>query len=292
MMIPILSTLLWNLIAPAAVSALAVATAQRLGRAGGPGRWGVAAGLGLGYLTGQVGILGWPPFPAVVAHEWVAWLALAGAALGAFEAARPASGWATWGVRAAFVGGLLGVLLRSRFAESWTLAGSVAWGVGLGSVILASWWNLEAQAERIPGPGWMFHLGLVSAGWAAVQVLSGGDPAGRLDGVLASTALGALPVVGLRPGLALSRGGPAVALTVLAGLGLVGYFSSGVPAASALLLTLAPWVPWVDRVGPIRRRAPWTRAAVRGLAVLLAVGAAVLIAEAGSMAPIEDGSSP
>ena len=80
----------------------------------------------------------------------------------------------------------------------------------------------------------------------------------------------------------------------LTGLGLTGYFYSpdpGVPALSAILLALAPWAPWIDRIGPIRRRSPWTRATVRGLAVLLVVGAGVLVAEAGSSQMLEEGSS-
>jgi hypothetical protein len=82
-----------------------------------------------------------------------------------------------------------------------------------------------------------------------------------------------------------------VATTVLAGLGLTGYFYSEVPALSAILLALAPWAPWIDRIGPIRRRSPWTRAAVRGLAVLLAVGAAVLVAVTATSRALEEGSS-
>jgi hypothetical protein len=289
----IVSVLIWNLLAPAALAASVVALARRLARAKWPGHWGVAAGLGLAYLVGHWGILGRPPFPGVDALHWVAWLAVAAAVLGAFEAARPLPAWATWLIRGLFVAALLGLVLGSEVPR-WGAVQAVAWLVGLEAVLLASWWNLEAQAERIPGPGWMFHLGLVSAGWAAVQVHSGGASAGQLDGVLASAALGALPVVEIRSGPALSRGGPAVALAVLAGLGLAGTFYSypvGVPAASAVLLILAPWAPWVDRIGPIRRRSPWTRAAVRGLAVLLAVGAAVLVAEAGGHPTPTDESS-
>jgi hypothetical protein len=287
----ILSTLIWNLLAPAAIAAAMVALARRLARAGWKAPWGVAAGLGLGYFVGHWGILGRPPFPGVDSKDWVAWLALLAALLGMLEAARSPSVWLTWGLRAIFVAGILALVLRSNVENRWAVGEAAAWLGGLGVVVLASWWNLESQAERIPGPGWMFHLGLISAGWAAVQVLSGGAAPGQLDGVLASTALGALPVVGLRPGPALSRGGPAVATTVIAGLGLTGYFYSEVPALSAILLALAPWAPWIDRIGPIRRRSPWTRAAVRGLAVLLAVGAAVLVAVTASSRALEEGSS-
>jgi hypothetical protein len=287
----IVSTLIWNLLAPALVSALMVALGRRLARAGWKARWGVAAGLGLGYFLGHWGILGWPPFPGVDTKDWVAWLALMAALIGIFEASRSPSVWITWGIRAVFVAAFLTLVLRSKVQQSWAVGESIACLGGLGIVLLASWWNLESQAERIPGPGWMFHLGLISAGWAAVQVLSGVASFGQLDGVLASTALGALPVIGLRPGLALSRGGPAVATTVVSGLGLTGYFYSEVPALSAILLALAPWAPWIDRIGVIRRRSPWTRATVRGLAVLLVVGAGVLVAEAGSSQMLEEGSS-
>jgi hypothetical protein len=133
---------------------------------------------------------------------------------------------------------------------------------------------------------------LVAAGWGVVQALTGGASLGQLEGVLAATLLGALPTVGLRPGVSLSKGGPAVALTVLAGLGLIGYFYSFVeiPTSSALLLTLALWAPWVDRIGFLRQRSYWTRASMRFLAVFLAVGAAVFLADAASHRLDPDGA--
>lgn len=291
----ILSLLIWNLLAPAAVASATVAAARRLGRgpqAGHRGRWGVAAGLGLGYFAGHVGLLRLPSFPAVDSLQWVAWLALAAAGLGIVEAARPIPRRVSWAARGLLVAGAIGLILRSQVEHHWTAAQAAPWLAGTWAVVMASWWNLEAQGERLPGPGWMFHLGLVAAGWAAVQVRSGNAAAGQLDGVLASAALGALPAVGLRPGPTLARGGPAVASMVLAGLGLTGYFYSEVPAAAALLLVLAPWAPWVDRIGLVRRRSPWTRASIRVLAVLIAVGAAVLVAEAGSRPSPDDVTGP
>jgi hypothetical protein len=287
----ILSTLIWNLLAPAIVSGTLVALARRLARAGWKARWGVSAGLGLGYFVGHWGILGWPPFLTLDAKSIVAWVVLAAALLGMIESGQSSSGRVVWAIRGIFLAGLLLWVLRTQLDNAWAPVEAAAWMGGIWLVLLASWWNLESNAERIPGPGWMFHLGIISGGWAAVQVISGNASCGQLEGVLASTALGALPVVGLRPGLALSRGGSAVAITVLAGLGLTGYFYSEVPAVSAILLTLAPWAPWIDRIGLIRRRSPWTRAAVRGLAVLLVVGAGVLVAVAGSSRALEDGSS-
>ena len=276
----ILHTLIWNLLAPALVSAASIALGRRIGRGfpgGHRGRWGVAAGLCLGYLAGHVGLLGWPIFPAVEASHWVAWLAVAAGLLGLVEATWTMPARPSWAVRGLFVAGFLAVLLRSKFEYGWTAFESAAWLGSLWVVLLLSWWNLEAQADRLSGPGWVVPLGVVAAGWAVVQAFSGGASFAQLDGVLAATLLGALPTVGLRPGPSLSKGGPPVALSVLAGLGLAGYFYSEVPAASALLLTLAPWAPWVDRIGFVRRRSYWTRAAVRFLAVLLVVGTAVFL---------------
>src|SRR4051794_3732411 len=103
----ILSTLIWNLLAPLVVSATFVGLARRLSRAGRKARWGVAAGLGAGYFVGHLGILGRPPFPGVDSKDWVAWLAIAAALLGIVEAAGSRSARATWLARAGFVLGLL-----------------------------------------------------------------------------------------------------------------------------------------------------------------------------------------
>lgn len=289
----ILQTLIWNLLAPAVLSASAIALARRLGRnaaSGRRGRWGVAVGLGLGYFAGHLGVLGWPGIPTLDAKEWVAWLVLAAMLLGILESGVSLPGVATWGLRGLFVAGTLGLLLRSKMENAWTLGESVAWLGGLWLVLLISWWNLEAQAERLSGPGWVVPVGLVSAGWVVVQVLGGGASLGQLEGVLTSTLLGALLTVGLRPGSTLSKGGTAVVWTVLAGLGLTGYYYSEVPAPVALLLVAAPWAPWVDRVGFIRRRSYWTRASVRFLTVLLTVGVAVFLADSSSTPRPDDGS--
>ena len=287
----ILQILIWVLLVPAAVSSLAIASARRIGRghAGGRrGRWGIAAGLGLGYLAGHVGILGWPALPTLESKEWVAWLVLAATAIGIVETTADLPRWSRWTLRSLFVAVGLELVLRSMIENAWTPTESTAWLVGLEVALLASWWNLEVQAERLSGPGWVVPLGLVSVGWAVVQTLGGGASAGQLDGVLASTFLGALTTVGLRPGPALSRGGPPVALTALAGLGLTGYFYAEVPPSSAVLLALAPWAPWVDRIGLIRRRSYWTRASVRFLVVLLIVGLAAFAAESGASTPTEE----
>ncbi len=289
----ILHALIWNLLVPAAVSASAVALARRIARefpGGRRGRWGVAAGLGLGYLAGHVGLLGWPSFPEVEATRWVAWLALAAGVVGLVEATWTPPAWPSWVFRGLFLLVILGLLLRSKVEHAWTAAEAVAWFGGLWAALMVSWWNLEAQAERLSGPGWVVPIGLIAAGWGVVQVLSGGASLGQLDGVLAATLLGALATVGLRPGPALSRGGPAVVSTVMGGLGLVGFFYSEVPASSETLLTLAPWVPWVDRIGFIRRRSYWTRASVRFLAVFLVVAAAVFLADAAASPRPDDES--
>src|SRR5437660_401857 len=115
----IFSTLIWNLLAPAFVSATMVGLARRLARAGWKARWGIAAGLGLGYFAGHWGILGRPPFPGVDTRDWIAWLVLAAALLGMIEAARSSSIWTLWGIRAVFVAGLLALVLRSKVEHGW-----------------------------------------------------------------------------------------------------------------------------------------------------------------------------
>jgi hypothetical protein len=294
----ILNLLIWNLAVPAAISATSISLARRLGRRGTPGRrgrWGVALGLGMGYLAGHVGVLGWPslPGPTLDAKVWVVWLALAAVLVGIVEASWPVPSWASWTARGLLVAGALGFLLRSKIENGWIPRESAVWLGGLWLVLLASWWNLEAQAERLSGPGWVVPVGLVASGWAAVQMICHSAALAQLEVVVASTLLGALLTVGLRPGLALSKGGPPVVLIILAGLGLTGYFYSNdeVPPASALILVAAQWAPWVDRIGFIRRRSYWTRASVRFLAVLLTVGTAVFVVGSGGSLSAENESA-
>jgi hypothetical protein len=293
----ILHALFWNLLAPAVVSMMSILLANRLGRSGGSAgraRWGIAVGLGAGYLAGHLGILGamsWPHL-ALDSKEWVAWFVPLAIVLGAVEACWATPRWASWLMRCVLVAGLIGTVLYSQIENHWKPLQAAVWLALLWLAILASWWNLELQAERLSGPGWVVPVGLVSLGWAVVQVLSNGASLGQLDGVLAATLLGALLTVGLRPGPALSKGAPPVVLIVLAGLGLIGYFYSDVPARAALILVLAPWILWLDRIGFVRRRSYWTRASVRFLAISVTVGVAVFLSGAWPVSNFGDSAGP
>jgi hypothetical protein len=62
----IIRSMIWNLLVPAIVSAMIVLVGTRAGRSEPSGhrwRWGVAVGLGLGFLLGFYGIDDWPTFP-------------------------------------------------------------------------------------------------------------------------------------------------------------------------------------------------------------------------------------
>ncbi len=274
----IVHLLIWNLLAPALVAGSTIALCRWSGR----GRAAPATGLGLGYLAGHWGLFGWPGSAEVDPSRPLTWILPFAATLGIVEASRSIARPAAWAMRASLVALLLAVLLRPRLESGREALEAGSWLVGLWAVILATWWNLEEQAERLTGPGWVVPLGLITMGWGAVLGISGDPSKGQLEVVLAAALLGALPTIGVRPGPGLSRGGPAVAAMVLGGLGVAGFFDSGVPVLAASLLALSPWALWVDRIGIIRRRSYWTRSAVRCLAVLLAVGAAVIAAEAGT----------
>ena len=267
----ILHTLLWNLLAPAIVSASAIALGRRIGRSfpgGRRGRWGVAAGMGLGYLVGHSGLLGMPGFPPIGAKERVAWLALGAGVVGLVEATWTLPRRSSWAVRGLFVAGLLGVLLRSKVERGWAGPEAAVWLAGLWVAVhdLVVEPGGAGRSAHRAGVGHPTRRGRRRLGGGAEHYSPGAASLGQPSTACwRRTLLGALPTVGLRPGLTLSKGGPAVATTVLAGLGLTGYFYSEVPASSALLLALAPWTPWVDRIGFIRRRSYWTRASVRFL---------------------------
>ena len=240
---------------PLIVSAAALLAASRPWRAGAAlwgGRWGAALALGGGFFAGYVGIRHFPRFPPAEASEHLAYFALAGLILGLIESARRTPGWVRWPLRAAVSIPLVLVMTSASREYDWTAAQAACWVVGLTLAILAAWASAESQAARFPGASSPLILFVVTAGSSVALLLTGSALLAQLALALAVTLFVSALAAWRRPSLSLSGGGVCVAVVLLAGLLMNGYFYSELPGLAALALFAAPvlgWVAHLSRIG-------------------------------------------
>ncbi|MBI1923763.1 hypothetical protein HYR99_05885 [Candidatus Poribacteria bacterium] len=242
------------------------------------GAWAGGLALGAGYIVGHAGVIGWPPFPPVEATQWLVYLAIAASAVGLLEARWGRSTWVRWGVRLLLLGMTLWLLLRPMLKHNWGPGEAVAWLAGLGIALLLFWGGLDALVKRLSGVSLPLTLLIVAAGGSVVLGLSGSLLLGQLEGALAAALGVSLVVAWWRPAMSLARSALPVVTVLLAGLWMAGYFYAQVPAASALLLAVAPMAAWVGQIPSMRRAAPWQVNLARAAGVLIPVLLAVLLA--------------
>lgn len=275
----LLKTFLLGMALPAVVSGtmFLVAWRRRAPLAG--GIWSGATALSIGYVTGHIGVAGLPPFPPTEATQWLAYLALAGMALGLVDALyqkNPA--WLRWGLRLLLAAATVWLPLRPVVEYTWGPAKGVGGMVALGIALLAFWTQLEALAERQPGAGLPLLLFIVTAASSVMLLVSGSALLGQLCGALAA-AIGASWVVAWEsPMFSLSRGARPVVSVLLGGLWLNGYFYADTPLTSVLLMALSLMAAWVGQVERVQRLAPWQANLARVGAVLVPTVLAVILA--------------
>ena len=255
--------------------------------------------LGLGYFFGQLFITGWTPFPPTDTTNWLPYLGLAAAGLGAFWRGFPkaALGWVTLALLAV---GALRLLLEPKFRYGW--GAGQGWmcvvGLGLGIVLLGV--ILFAHVRRSSSAiEILLVLLVVSTGVSGALMLSGSFLLGQFGAVLAGAILGAMifslrgsaleparPRAGESRALVSSRpeGRPspmhameeiAPVVAVFLGVLLVsGFFFADLPVTSAVLLAGAPVLALIPTGGLSGLRS----AALRIILVSLPVAAAVILA--------------
>jgi hypothetical protein len=273
------------LVQSALLPALATALLTGLIRlAGGRGRGPLlaSAAIAAGFLLAYAAILGWPPLPPRASTQKIAYIALAGLALGAAldaaGAGRGVLGWASVALGTLLaVGWLYGrQLLAAPTAEQIALAAAVALG---GLFLLA---RLEVARDDAPSAAVM--LLVAAAGAAFVAVLGRSAALGQLAGALAAATGGFLlwnwPVARYRFGAAAVLGAGGALVAILASLA---FFT----AASRIALALLPLVFLADSAAarlPLGKK-PALRPVGLGLVALvpaaLAVAAAYLAADGG-----------
>ena len=122
-----------------------VAFAGRLWRAN---NWGDAVALAMGYAGGHAVTIGWPPFPASEATQWLPYVALATMFVGVLDTLLRPPGMLRALVWICYCAGLLRLLLSPKFQYGWSLLEGVFWiaALALGMLILASF--LDAAVRR------------------------------------------------------------------------------------------------------------------------------------------------
>jgi hypothetical protein len=239
--------------------------------------WADAVALGFGYAGGYVVTAGWPAFPPAEATQWLPCFAVAIMLVGVLDTLlRPDASvrvviWVLCCV------GILRLLLGSKFQYGWSFLEGALWIAILaaGMLVLAS--CLNAAARRDASISLPLILTIVAGGTGVALMLSGSLLLGQFAIVLAA-AFGAILAVGLvLPRAVKGRGIVPVAVTLLSGLWLCGYFFAELPPASAFLLAGAS-IPALMLVTFDEDTDPWKGLLLRATVVTVPVALAVFLA--------------
>jgi hypothetical protein len=235
-----------------------------------------AIAIGAGYIAGHVLAAGWAPFSPRSATHWLFWFAVIGVIAAAADALVRPKGTVrlvTWAIVSTIA---FRLILQPKFNYAWSAAEGWLWvfTIALGVVGLTCTFNL---IERRPfGRATLFSVTTVlCAGTCIALMLSGSLLLGQLACVLtAIAAICFLLIIAVTTPF--HPGGAAAPLSlVCASLWLSGSFYAELPAASALLLALAP----VGVLLPLgRENPPWRILACRIAVVAVPVAIAIALA--------------
>ena len=249
------------------------------------GHWGGTVGIALGFVSANVVLVSWPPFPPNTAAQWLVYLAVAASALMLYEGkSRRNPSW-LWRFRFTLSAAFMLILLRSMIMYTWTDPQALFWIAAIIPTTAAVWKYLDDLAKRRTGAALPISLWLVCAVAGFCLLVSGSALLGQLAGALAAT-FGAAIVLGLwARGFTLSGGGISIFTLLYAGLLWQGCFYSELPIASGVLLFVAPLAAWVGEMQSIARLSPKKTALARltATAVPLAIAVALSVWAAGGV---------
>jgi len=269
----LLKQLLPGVLAAVLISGL-LAIAGRLWKAN---NWADAVALGIGYTGGHAVTAGWPTFPPAEATQWLPYFALAVMFVGVLDTLLRPAGSLRAVIWVLCCVGILRLLLHSKFQYGWSLPEGVLWIASLAAGMLVLAGCLDAAAQRDASISLPLILTIVAGGTGAALMLSGSMLLGQLAIVLAA-ALGAiLGVAFLLPKAIKGRGIAPVAVALLSGLWLSGYFFADLPSASALLLAAAS-IPAVMLVPFSENISRWKGLLLRAGVVIIPVAISVFLA--------------
>ena len=245
-----------------------------------------AIAIGAGYIAGHALAAGWAPFPPHSATHWLFWFAVIGSIAAAADSIVRPKGTIRFVLWATICTIACRFILQPKFSYAWSAAEGWLWVVAfaVGLVVLTCFLD---RIERRPfGPATLFSVTTVlGTGTCVALMLSGSLLLGQLACVLTAIAATcfSLIIAGTTP---VPPTGAVVPLSlVCSGLWLSGFFYAELPAASAVLLAVAPSLGLlpVGRKGQSR----WLELACRTGLVALPVVVAVVLAFQASP-PLED----
>ncbi|MDP6540455.1 MAG: hypothetical protein QF903_13415 [Planctomycetota bacterium] len=238
--------LLWGVLLPAAVAALAWVAGRRpwlaeRARGGGPTvRPFEAQAVALAFLLGYAGQLGLPRAPwgevPPAAQDWLVWIVLAAGVAYALRAGRLRPLLS----RPVLAAAALALLTRAMLRHHWDLPQAIGWLTGLWLGLLACQACADAVARRAPAAAALVWV-LTGFALALCAGLSGSAKLAQAAAPVCA-ALCTLWVLDSRSAPTAPAAG-ALALSVLAlfGLGLIAFLYSSLPGREALLLGSAPF---------------------------------------------------
>jgi hypothetical protein len=235
-----------------------------------------AIAIGAGYIAGHVLVAGWAPFPPRSATHWLFWFAVIGVIAAAADALVRPNGrirLVTWAIICTIACRLV---LQPKFSYAWSTAEGWLWVFAIALGVVGLTCTLYLIERRSIGPATLFSVTTVlCAGICVALMLSGSLLLGQLAGVLTAIAVTCfLLILAVRAPFHPSGAAAPLSL-VCAGLLLSGFFYAELPAASALLLALAP----ASALLPLgKENSPWRALAFRVAVVAVPVAIAVALA--------------
>jgi hypothetical protein len=200
-----------------------------------------AIAIGAGYVAGHVLAAGWPPFPPRNATHWLFWFAVIGVIAAVADAVVRLKGTVrllTWTIICTMARRLI---LQPKFSHAWSAAEGWlrVFAIALGVVVLTCCLDL---VERRPfGAATLFSVTTILCGGAFIAlILSGSLLLGQLACILSATVATCFLLIIAVTAPFHPSGAAAPLSLICAGLWLSGFFYAELPAASALLLALAP----------------------------------------------------
>jgi len=302
--------ILWGVLLPAAVAAVAVIGGALLGRAWRARRALVPIGIGAGFAAGLAALLQRvPPAPPLDSVDWLFYAAIVVGVAAAVdsiswdvpvahdssmpeahmldyasgEVRAPRNGPLFWLARfattLALATVLVWLLVRPLLVFNWTGSGGYVRIALIALTASLLWLALDALARRAGGRAMALAMALVAALGALTIMLSGSQKLGQLGGLLAA-GMFAVAVLGLFfPLLMTARAMVLVYVMLHASLVLTAseHVYASLTTLNAILLLIAAPLGWLALLVPARR--PGARGAALFVAMVApAAGAAILAA--------------
>jgi len=205
------------------------------------GRCAGAITIGAGYVAGHVLTASWPPFPPRSATHWLCWFAVIGiiaAVVDALVRPKETVRLVLWAIICTIVSRLI---LQPKFSYAWSAAEGWVWVFAIALGVVALTCCLDLVERRPFGIATLFSLGAILCGGTCIALmLSGSFLLGQLACILIAIAgTGSLLIIAM-PAPFRPSGAAAPLSLICAGLWVSGFFYAELPAASAVLLIIAP----------------------------------------------------